>query len=45
MFKCLEVETGRHVAVKRAKASKFEDGIPKDSFREIQVHKILKDYD
>ena len=32
VFKAIEIETGEHVAIKRAKASKFDDGVPKDSF-------------
>ena len=32
VFKCIDLETGKHVAVKRAKASKFVDGVPVDSF-------------
>ena len=42
VFKAIEIDTGLHVAIKWAKASKFEDGVPKDSFREIEIHKVLK---
>ena len=31
VFKCLDLESGNHVAIKRAKASKFEEGVPKDA--------------
>lgn len=43
VFKAIEIESGAHVAIKRAKASKFEDGVPKDSFWEIHIHKCLKE--
>ena len=43
VFKAIEIESGTHVAIKWAKASKFEDGVPKDSFWEIQIHHLLKE--